>query len=244
MSSGGGTTQTVQKSDPWAGVQPYLSGAPSSITGYDAQGNQIKFDYPGSPGGGLFGRTDTLSRQPMNPLVAQSQQMRVGQAMDPNSIYGVGERTLAGTVRGDYLSPDTNPSFRAAIEDALGQAASAHAGQFGGFAGRNLTNSGYQENLGRALGTTATRAYADQYNTERDRQMQALGLVPALGSMRAGQLGAVGREQQEFDWSQLQRAAQIFGAAQGGTVTSQQPYTDNTASQMAGLLTMLAIAAA
>jgi hypothetical protein len=237
MSSGGGTTQTVQKSDPWYGVQPYLvGGGPQYIQkGGQTLTNQ---NYNPNDGGGLYGRTASLAQQPQNPLLTQSQDMRVQSALDPNSIYGQGDRVLGDTVSGAYLNPETNPSFKAAIQDALGQAASTHAGQFGGFAGRNLSGSGYQENLGRTLGSLATGAYANQYNTERQNQMQALGMVPTLGNMSANQLGAVGKERQDFDWSQLQKAAQIFGGSQGGTTTGQQPYTDNTAAQMAGLALM------
>lgn len=269
MSGGGGTTQTVQKSDPWSGVQPYLTGGGTGnsqpqyiqqsygtpqpimggregaeIVGYTPGGMQTVPNpayRPGPTDGGLYGRTNALSLQSQNPLVTQSQNMMLASANDPNSAINQGQSVFNNTVRGDYLNPNTNPAFQASVNDALGLAKSQIAGQYGGFAGNNLNNSGYQENIGRGLGAAATNAYANQYNIERQNQMGALSQIPFMGNLAANQVGQVGQARQNFDWSQLQRANQIFSGAQGGTQTGQVPYTDNTASQLAGLAMIAAM---
>lgn len=256
MSGGGGTTQTVQKSDPWSGVQPYLVGNGTSNTqpqyikqyspgtynvaeaSYDG-GSWIDVPNPayapGTPDTGLYGRVAALAQQPQNPLVTQSQNMLLADANNPNSAVNQGQGVFNSTVRGDYLNPETNPYFRASVNDALGMAKSQIAGQYGGFGGKNLSNSGYQENLGRGLGAVATNAYANQYNAERQNQMAALAQIPAMGNLAANQIGQVGQQQRGYEWDQLMKANQIFSGAQGGTTTGQVPYTDNTAAQLAGL---------
>jgi len=257
MSGGGGTTQTVQKSDPWSGVQPYLvgsggNGQPQFISQYtpsqgvQGEGVYIPAGYQQVPnpayqadsGTGLYGRVDALSRQGQNPFVSQSQNTIASRALDPNSIYGQTSKTLGDTVSGKYLDPNSNPYFMQGLNDSLGLAKSQIAGQYGGFGGSNLLNSGYQENLARGLGGVAANAYGNLYSQERQNQMNALSQVPALGSLDATMLGQVGQQKQDFDWQQLQRANQIFSGAQGGTTTGQTPYTDNSAAQMAGLALM------
>jgi hypothetical protein len=55
MSGGGGSTNTVQKSDPWEGQQPYLTG--NTTPGW-APGYTQDYSSPGGPG--IFGAAQTL----------------------------------------------------------------------------------------------------------------------------------------------------------------------------------------
>src|SRR6185503_1520738 len=62
---------------------------------------------------------------------------------------------LGDTLSGKYMDPNTNPYLSAAVNDALGLAGSKFMGMYGGQAGSNLGNSGYQEGLQRTLANTA-----------------------------------------------------------------------------------------
>lgn len=125
---------------------------------------------------------------------------------------------LRSTIHGDYLNPSTNPFFQNSVNDALGLAKSQFAGQYGGSAGSNLSNSGYQEMLARNLGQIATNAYANQYNRERALQIAAAGGAPGFDTM-------AGRA----PFAPLKERAAILAAAGGGSSTSsqEQPYFTN-----------------
>lgn len=95
-------------------------------------------------------------------------------------LFDVGANQVAATARGDYLNPASNPFLQNYVSDALGQVKSSFAGQYGGAAGGNLGNSGYQEMLTRTLANTALPIYANAYNTERQNQLNAAQLAPDL----------------------------------------------------------------
>src|SRR6185312_1689486 len=162
LSKGGGSsgsTTTTQNTSPWTGVQPYLLDLFKQSQGV---ANRTPFDYAASP------------------FTTQAQNLTVQKALDPNSLVGQSQGLLGNTISGQYLSPDSNPYLKASVQDALGLAGSAFAKQYGGPAGQNLGNSGYQEALARGLGATATNAYSNAYNTERQNQLQATQLAPSM----------------------------------------------------------------
>ena len=148
------------------------------------------------------------------------------------SIYGAGQGALQDTLSGKYLDPNSNPNLQGAVSDALGQARSAFASQYGGSAGQNIENSGYQEALGRGLGAVATNAYSNAYNQERQNQMNALGMVPAFSTFAANQpyLGL-----QNY-MSAISPALQFSESKQSGTGYNEQPfYQNNTATTLGAL---------
>src|SRR6185503_19685559 len=137
LSKGGGSsgsTTTTQNTSPWTGVQPYLLDLFKQSQGV---ANRTPFDYAASP------------------FTTQAQNLTAQRALDPNSLTGRAQGVLGDTISGKYLDLSTNP----ALQDALGQAGSAFAKQYGGAAGQNLGNSGYQEALARGLGGVAAQAY-------------------------------------------------------------------------------------
>lgn len=141
-----------------------------------------------------------------SPYTAQAQQMLAQKAMDPNSLSAASQRQLGSTIAGDYLNPSSNPHFSAAVNDALGQAKTSFMSQYGGSAGSNLGNTGFQEALARGLGATATNAYANQYNNERQNQMAAVGMAPQYDYLQANALFGAGQSQEAR--SQLEADAQ------------------------------------
>ena len=134
-----------------------------------------------------------------------------------NQAQGLAGQTLAG----NYLTPDSNPYLKSSVEDALGLARSSFAGQYGGAAGQNLDNSGYQEALGRALGATATNAYSNAYQNERQNQMAAIPFAASLPYANLqGYLGALSPGLQ-------------FGTS---TTQGEQPYYQNNTANTLGAL--------
>lgn len=113
--------------------------------------------------------------------VAQGQQILNG--INPNNpLLPASQNEAMKTIRGDYLDPSSNPYFASSVNDALGLAKSQFAGMYGGAAGQNLDNSGFQEGLARTLGQQATNAYSQNYQSERARQATAAFGAPQLVS--------------------------------------------------------------
>jgi hypothetical protein len=111
-------------------------------------------------------------------------------------------------MRGDYLSPDSNPWLGAVANKAMGDISNnymnsikpqldanfARSGAFGGSAWQEANNQGLQQ-LGDSLGNTANQFYATNYANERGNQMQGLGMAGAmqnLGYTDAQKLTGVG----------------------------------------------------
>ena len=222
---GGSTVNTVQKSDPWWGTQPHLLDI-NSLARQQYDQNRQGYNYVAN----------------QSPFTAQAQQLIAQRALDPNSLIGQSQSMLGNTISGKYLSPDSNPYLQSSVQDALGLAGSAFAKQYGGAAGRNLDNSGYQEALARGLGATATNAYANAYNTERQNQLNATQLAPSMDYANLQALGGVGAQQEALSRAQyeapneaLQRYLGIVSGQPGGTTTGQSPYFTNPFANALGL---------
>jgi hypothetical protein len=159
----------------------------------------------------------------------QAQGMIAQRALDGNSLVGQAQDQLGNTLRGDYLNPERNPAFRASIQDALGLAGSTFAKQYGGAAGQNLGNSGYQEALARGLGATATNAYANAYGQERQNQLNAMQLAPSIGFADLNQLAA----SEQMPWQRLAGYQAALSGSGGGT--TQTPYFQNPLATAMGM---------
>lgn len=101
MSKGGGQTQTIQKADPWTGVQPY-------IRDLLARGQS---------------QLNTGS-----PYLSMAVNQQAQTAMNPNSLVAQGQRELGRTISGDYLSIDNNPAIQSAINAARRTVSSQFSG--------------------------------------------------------------------------------------------------------------------
>lgn len=148
----------------------------------------------------------------------QAQQI-YNQGAQPGSLFNQAQGLTGNTLAGNYLNPESNPYLKSSVEDALGLAKSAFAGQYGGAAGANIGNSGYQEALGRALGATATNAYGNAYQQERQNQMAA---IPFASSLPYANL---------HGYMQALSPGLAFNTQQG-----QQPYYQNNTSTTLGAL--------
>lgn len=197
--SGGGSNTTVQKSDPWAGQQPYLR------TGFE-------------------GAKDLLGQSTVAPYSAETEQglgMMTDRALQGSPLIGMGQQQIADTLSGNYMSG--GPGFDAFADAAWSSVRPSVDSMFatGGRSGSPL----HAESLGRGFG----RAMAPLYDAERNRMMGAAAAAPSLSMADyadAGQLMNVGaardaKNQQLTDdqYNQLSRYMGLIQGNYGGTST-------------------------
>jgi hypothetical protein len=113
--------------------------------------------------------------------------------------------------------------------------AAINSGSFG--------NSGLQEQFAKQLGDTASNMYGQAYETDRNRQMQSIGMAPQFGNLayqdasqllNAGQLQQdQAQQQQDFNYQQYQEEQNlpyknlaamsgVFGSFPGQSSTTTQ----------------------
>lgn len=136
---------------------------------------------------------------------------------------------LSGTVGGQYLG-DSNPYLQDVVARSSRDVMSGLNSTFG--AGGRTGGGLHQQALGTALGDVATSVYAPAYEQERNRMMQAAGMMPQAAQM---QIGAGQLQQQDAYNQQLAQIAQgnqpytnldrymglVGGGNYGGTQTAQ-----------------------
>lgn len=146
----------------------------------------------GAVGGGAKPAGTTTTTQDLPAWLKPYAQGNVAQGSNilsqlPSSapLLSASQTEAMKTINGDYLNPASNPYFASSVNDALGLAKSQFAGMYGGQAGSNINNSGFQEGLTRTLGQLATNAYSTNYQNERNRQATATFGAPQFASQSA-----------------------------------------------------------
>lgn len=140
---------------------------------------------------------------PTSPETEASLQMGTQRALG-GGVTPYAEGLLGQTLSGGFLG--ANPMTDAAYQSAVRPITQAYRestlpGLLGGFSqagryGSKAMESALgrsEEALGRTLSDTANRFYFDQYNQERARQQQALGLAPSIQQMGYGDIGMLGQ---------------------------------------------------
>lgn len=234
---GGGSTQTVQKADPWKGQQPYLK------KGF-AQAEERLLDtdptyFPGS----------TVAE--FTPDTQQAMGMIRQEALQGSQIAPAAQQNIMSTLQGENLYG--GEGFSAALDAAsrriLPQVDSAFAK-----AGR------YGSGLAKTAQTQALAdAFAGQYGQERQRQMQAATLAPQIDQLRfedAKALGGIGETQYGLEQAKIgediarhnyeqnirqDQLARYMNAIQGNyggstTSTASGPEANKTSAALGGAL--------
>ena len=205
---GGGTTQTIQKADPWVGLQGPLSTLYGQAeAAYNASGPAY---YPGA----------TVAEQ--SPTTQQAQDLTYQRAMSGNPLLGQAQQQLYDTLGDKYygmnpaMAPlsyigsgamlNSNPYLDAMFGQAAGRAGEqfskytmpgiasmfAQGGRYGSGAMGEATNQA-QQNFGNTISNLATNIYGGNYANERGLQQQALGQLGSdFGRERALQLSTLG----------------------------------------------------
>lgn len=269
MDKGGGTTNTntIQKSDPWAPLVPYLTGRPATEAtagspGHYVQGSGGHYEtssqgnhwvndsqwIPGSPGtpaspavSGLLPQIQSWydAQQGINKMSPESQQAidmttaRANQGTPGADLY---QKTLDG----GFLN--SNPYIDATYNMAADKVKAGVGSQFEG-AGRYGSGAN-QDVLGQNLGNLATQIYGGNYNQERQRQQEALGMAPMMQGAdynNIAALAAAGKTKEGYadqPYSNLSRYAGLLGSVLGAggqqSGQSQVPYYTDPLSQVAG----------
>lgn len=194
MSGGGGSNTTVEKADPWSGLQPYLkqlygmssdyaTGEPSTfypgdaVAGfapYQELGFDVAADYarmlPGMLSPAYGAQNYLLSGQ--NPLLT-----RMGGAVDPAVSSMVG-----------MMNPQANPYLEDMTGQAMGQAEDYFLRSMRGVRdetqalGQNIGDTAYlrglttaEDNLSQMLQDISTSMYGGAYRSDMDRALAAAG---------------------------------------------------------------------
>lgn len=239
-SGGGGSTSTVQKADPWVGLQPSLTRL------YGGALDQF------NTGGASYYPNSTVAGG--NAAIDKALQMGTNRAVGGSPLMDVARGQNNYTMNGGYLNsnPTLDATYRAATDPMVEQFKNATApglasqfsmaGRMG--SGAHDTAMGTAETaLGRGLGTASAQIYGGAYENERQRQQAAIGMAPGLAAadyndmeklMGIGQFQQ-GQSQQQidadkarFDFGQnrgitnLQQLSQLLqgGAAYSGSTTS------------------------
>jgi hypothetical protein len=162
-SSGGGTQTTVQKSDPWAGQQPYLQQVYGLAQG--AYGSTPMNFFPGQTYANLAPETE------------QALQMQAQRAQAGSPLTSAAQGELTKTLSGDYLSAG-NPHFAQMMQQVSNQITPQVNQQF---AAANRGNSGAHANaLTSALADAGSRLAYENYGDERQRMVQGMLFAPQL----------------------------------------------------------------
>ncbi|CAJ0699272.1 hypothetical protein [Ralstonia wenshanensis] len=128
--SSGGSTQTVTKSDPWAGQQPYLSGV--------FQGAQNTYNqFAGNPASSVAGFTP-------------DQQQAIGMTQNVANGTNVGNAATVNNAAGNYTTNLLNGNY---LNSNPGNAA------FNKFASGDMMNNPYMTGMANAAADSITRAY-------------------------------------------------------------------------------------
>lgn len=225
----GGTVQNVQSNTPFNAN--YLNDLYAKALGqYNVQG--------GAGYGGPYA-------SPTSPYTTQAIQQQAASATDPAGLVSQAQGQLGKTIGGDYLSPDSNPYLKGAVQTALDAAKRGVSGQF---TGENFGSSANQEWLGRNLANTALPIYAQNYANERGIQQNAIAQAPGMQMANTSQLAAAGSAeqaegqrqitgaQQQFysPWDMLSRLQGTYAGAPGGTTTTNTPYFTNPMASAIG----------
>lgn len=210
----------------------------------------------------LLQKGSALSQQPYQTYQGQriadmtAQQTQGLQQIQNRALNGSPEEQAArqnytDTMNGKYLSADSNPYLKGAIDTAMNDVQTRVNSQFGG---NNYGTTAHQETLTRNLADAANGIYAQNYANERNNQLKDASLSSQYSNIdynNAQQLVGVGdimrQESQDVlnnkfaDWTasqnqpyrQLDVLANSLGAAVNGQGSvssagySYSPYSTN-----------------
>ena len=196
-------SQTVtSKTEPWKEAKPYFTGLYNKAV--EAFNSTNKQTY----GGDLWAGPTARQTQANDALA--------------NNQWGQGAQDLrqlgTDTAQGKYLSHETNPYLKGAVDTAAGDitrrytesvlpalgSAAQRAGAYGG-SRQGIVDSQAAGEYGREANEAAQNIYYQNYAAERDRQMNAGGLFNQANNLEQQQIqGLAGAGEQEQKWQQGQ----------------------------------------
>lgn len=243
---GGGTSTTVQKADPWSGVQPYLTSAYQKASNLyeNTDGPQM---YPGQ----TYVSPSDLTLESRGAIEDYA---RNGMNTDINSIRG-SYGTLLGAAdvnNNPYLYAAAQGAIRPVFEQLTEQAlpsirsGAINTGQYGGSRQALAEGTAIGKATQAALDTTAGM-YSDAYNQGLDTMTKAMLFGPqimSLSQMPAQTLGQLGAAQEGDQQKALSEAMSRWDYSQNlpyqqlsnylNLLNGASPYSSTTSSQYGG----------
>lgn len=215
---GGGTGYTMTENLPWSGQRDYLARL------FNAARNQ----YETQPALPYYPGKTTADQSPYTQAAISG---LANTALDKGSLTNASLDAFKKTARGDYLDPSTNPALAGAVADALGQVKSNVSGLYGSHGGNNYGSSAHEEYLTRMLANTALPMYAQNYQQERGRQMQAAQLGPQQEAQAYGGLTQAGNLTDTYQQSLLDADKAKFDYEQTSPWETLQRYQNSISGQ-------------
>lgn len=231
---GGGGTQTVQKADPWAGQQPYLTDIYSESQRLYRQG-PMEF-FPGQTYASPSDRT-LQAEEAMAQQALGNQQVMADQVALANQFGLMQPQMLASN---PYLAGAAEAALRPIYSQAQGLLRQARqganeAGQLGGDRQAILEQGVISDFMQRA-GDVTSQIYSRAYSEAVDAQQRAISLAPQVmqTSLAPAQLlGQVGLAEQAREQQAIDDARARFEFAQQAP---QQALRDYSGITMGSLL--------
>lgn len=190
-------TKTTTTSEPWSGVQPYLTGA---------YGQAQALYNRGAPGYYPGQTVAPMSSYTKNSLDATAQRAAYG-----SDMVRTAQGQLTSTMNGDYLNAG-NPYFQGAVNAATRPMINAFndqvmpgldsnfssAGRYGSGA-HALASSDAGAQLTDQIGDVSSQMAYQNYGDERQRQIQAQMFAPQLAREDYNDLAMLGAAGQGYD---------------------------------------------
>lgn len=214
---GGGTTTQVQKSDPWAGQQPFLAGTqPSIIPGTNLPVNN------GSPTSVLNSAADiynevtpqffpnsTVSPFNAQQIAGQNAEFNYG-AMGGSPAVGAATNFETNLANGAYLDPTKNPNWQSMASNVMASVVPQLESQFTGGNQMNSPGTAYAVSNGatNALGSLAAQQYGNTLN------LMNSGAAFATPNLQQSNLGAIAAMQDAGNQAQTQAQNELNGQIQ------------------------------
>ena len=207
-----GMSETVQRADPWAGAQPFLTDVMNQASS--------QFRNPAS----------TVAQFAPETVLAQN--AAAARALSGSPLDRAAGGQLRQTLGGDFLGAG-NPYFGEVSQAVRAQVEPNVAAQFSR-AGRSFSPA-HAGTLGAGI-TNALAPFAfGQYGEERQNQLRAAALAPSIAGQDYADIGALanvgaqreGRQQSALDepMRRLREYAALIGSGNvGGTTTTTAPY--------------------
>jgi hypothetical protein len=223
---GGGTTQTVQKADPWVGQQPYLTDIFGEAQRLYRQG-PMQF-YPGQTY--AMPSEKTLTAEAMIAQEALGGQQAMAQQVAQAQQFGLMQPQLLQY--NPYLAGATEAALRPVYGQAQGllqqaRRGATQAGQLGGTRQAILEQGVIADYLQKA-GDISSQMYSKAYQDAIDAQQRAISLAPSvmqMGLAPAQTLGQVGLAEQARQQQAIDEARARFEFGQQAPMQALRDYS-------------------
>lgn len=176
---------------------------------------------------------ETLAQE--NPYTLLAREMQTQRALSGSPLIGAGQQNIYQTLRGDYLSPGSNPwldaTYGKAAQSAMDQINSQFSlsGMYGA--------SPHASTIMSSLSDLGNQIYGGNYQQERARQQQALGFAPQYAAQDyadIAQLAGVGAAEQARSQAEIQSAMDRWNYYQNLPQTQLADYMDLVSGQYGG----------